>query len=75
MKSESFIVQQDGPERFHLLPIRHVSIRYGVSIRTLDRWLNRPDMSFPRPIIIASRRYWYKAQLTSWETRQFLAQE
>ena len=38
----------------------------GVSDMTLWRWLNDPDMSFPKPIYIQKRRYWREAELGAW---------
>jgi predicted DNA-binding transcriptional regulator AlpA len=51
----------------HLLSARTVRERYGVTGRTLDRWLTRPSLAFPRPIRINGRKYWYEADLMAWE--------
>ena len=67
-KSRSLL--PNGPDRLHLLPARLVLERYCISNRTLDRWLCRQNMDFPKPVIIAKRRYWYDDQLTLWEFNQ-----
>lgn len=38
----------------------------GISDMTLWRWLNDPEMGFPRPIYIARRRYWREADVIAW---------
>ena len=52
-----------GPYR----PAKQVCERYGVSDRTLDRWLADPEMEFPRPLVINNRRYFSDPELTAWE--------
>lgn len=43
----------------------------GVSDMTLWRWLNDPDLDFPKPIYIGRRRYWREAEILAWlESRQ-----
>lgn len=53
----------DGP----LLPARAVWSRYGVSDRTLDRWIGNAALGFPKPVIINKRRYFRERQLQAWE--------
>ena len=38
----------------------------GVSDMSLWRWLADPTLDFPRPIRIASRRYWREAEIIAW---------
>lgn len=38
----------------------------GVSDMSLHRWLNDPDLNFPKPIYIARRRYWREAEIIEW---------
>jgi hypothetical protein len=59
------------------LTARSVARRYDVSTRTLDRWLTRPHMHFPKPVMftydVAGRvagRYWRLGDLAAWEQRQ-----
>lgn len=37
-----------------------------VSAMTLHRWLNNPDLDFPKPQYIGRRRYWREADLIAW---------
>jgi predicted DNA-binding transcriptional regulator AlpA len=46
----------------------------GISDMTLWRWLNDPELAFPRPIHISKRRYWREAELAEWLDRQAEAQ-
>lgn len=50
-----------------LLPARKVWERYGVADRTLDRWLTRPELRFPRPVVVNRRRYFRESDLLAWE--------
>ena len=38
----------------------------GVSDMTLWRWLNDPDLDFPRPAYIGKRRYFRDAEIAAW---------
>ena len=49
------------------LPATAVAARYGVAVRTIDRWLANPHLSFPEPVTINSRRYWWLSRLRSWD--------
>jgi hypothetical protein len=40
--------------------------RYGVSVRTISRWVDK-DAEFPRPLIINWRRYFKITDLEVWE--------
>ena len=44
-----------------------VAARYGVVVRTLDRWLDRPELNFPQPDVVNSRRYWWLNRLREWD--------
>jgi hypothetical protein len=50
-----------------LLSDRQVADRYGVVVRTLERWDLDPAMKFPPPIRINRRRYREVAALEAWE--------
>jgi predicted DNA-binding transcriptional regulator AlpA len=52
------------------LSARQIAHRFGISIRTLERWLLNPELRFPRPIRILRRRYWELAEVQMWERRQ-----
>jgi predicted DNA-binding transcriptional regulator AlpA len=46
----------------------------GVSLMTLHRWLNNPELDFPRPQYIARRRYWRETDIVNWlEAREVAA--
>lgn len=54
-----------------LIPARLVWKRFNISDRTLDRWLNRPELGFPRPAaVINGRRYWDEAELDAWRPQK-----
>lgn len=33
---------------------------------SLWRWLNDPEMNFPKPVYIGKRRYWQEAEIIAW---------
>lgn len=37
-----------------------------VSDMTVWRWLQNPELGFPRPVYIARRRYWKEAEVENW---------
>jgi len=41
--------------------------RYNISDMTLHRWLNNPDLKFPRPMVVNRRRYFDEQELIAWE--------
>ena len=45
----------------HLLHVRAVCARYGVSDRTIDRWVEAGEL--PEPMYIQGRRYWDESEL------------
>jgi predicted DNA-binding transcriptional regulator AlpA len=49
------------------LPTRKVLERFGICTRTLDRWLAKPDLKFPRPIVVNGRRYFALGEIEAWE--------
>lgn len=45
-----------------------------VSAMTLHRWLNNPELNFPKPTYIGRRRYWREADVIAWlEAREVAA--
>jgi predicted DNA-binding transcriptional regulator AlpA len=63
-------MEDEGSGGFNerLLSANKVWTRYGITPRTLDRWLEREDLSFPQPaVVIAKRRYWRQHELERWE--------
>ena len=53
-----------------LLPTRLVLKRYGVTSRTLDRWLDSEPLGFPRPLVINRFRYFRESDLIAWERQR-----
>ena len=67
--------QTDNPHR--RIPAGSVlELCGGISAMTLHRWLNNPDLNFPKPQYIGRRRYWREADIVAWldaQTEQRLA--
>jgi predicted DNA-binding transcriptional regulator AlpA len=42
----------------------------GISDMSLWRWLNDPEIGFPKPLYIGRRRYWREAEIAAWIERQ-----
>lgn len=57
------------------LPAVVVCDRFGITERTLHRWLRDPRLEFPRPILINTRRYFREEEIASWETRRLAGEE
>jgi predicted DNA-binding transcriptional regulator AlpA len=60
------------------LTSRAAANRYGVSVRSIDRWANRDGersggdaggahSSFPKPVMMSGRNYWRLSDLQAWE--------
>lgn len=61
-------LKQDLENRLGLrLPAPKVCKRFGVTGRTLDRWLANEDLKFPRPLVINKRRYFDETEIIAWE--------
>jgi len=45
----------------------------GISDMSLWRWLQDPDLGFPRPIVIQRRRYWRESEVANWITERAAA--
>jgi predicted DNA-binding transcriptional regulator AlpA len=58
--------ENDRDER--LLPMRRMCRRYGVSDRTIDRWLERGEL--PKPVRIGGRKYWRVTDLELFEQQR-----
>jgi predicted DNA-binding transcriptional regulator AlpA len=42
----------------------------GVTDMTISRWLKNDKLAFPKPIRIATRRYWYEIEMIEWVRNQ-----
>jgi hypothetical protein len=49
------------------LPQKQTADRFGVTIKTLDRWRNDPKLAFPQPMRINERLYDDEEALEQWE--------
>ena len=47
----------------------------GISDMSLWRWLNNPEMAFPKPMTIQRRRYWIEAEVLAWLAARAEARE
>ena len=50
------------------LPLKSVSARYGISDRTVDRWIETGDL--PPATYIRGRRYWHEGVIERRRYRQ-----
>ena len=50
-------VEQISPNASRLVPARGVAQRYGISLRSIDRWLAK-NVIPPPDRVINNRRYW-----------------
>lgn len=60
--------------------IRDLRSRYRVTTRTLDRWLQKPHLDFPKPVMVVrdasgrvATRYWRLGDLDAWDRKQAVA--
>lgn len=54
-------------EAVRLIPSSEVRRVCGdISDMTLYRYLRRPELQFPQPVYIASRRFWREAEVIAW---------
>lgn len=63
--------QTDSDETNHnkshqLISIVELRELFSVTDMTISRWLKNDTLSFPKPIRIATRRYWYEAEVNEW---------
>jgi predicted DNA-binding transcriptional regulator AlpA len=65
------------PERNPHRRIQAATVRQmcgDISDMTLWRWLDNPELNFPRPIYIGRRRYFREAEIIAWlEAREVTA--
>lgn len=62
------------------IQIRGLTKRYDVTSRTIDRWLQKPHLGFPKPVMVVrdasgrtSHRYWRLGDLDEWDRKQTVA--
>ena len=59
-----------GTSNHTRIPVPKVAERYGVHVRTIERWIEDPELQFPRPVYIRRRRYIKADELRAWEELQ-----
>ena len=52
------------------IPMSDAAARYGVCVRTIERWAADPELEFPQPFYIRRRRYIRLGDLQAWEDLQ-----
>jgi hypothetical protein len=50
-----------------LLPDRLVAERYDCTVRTLERWDEKPELGFPPPVYVRRRKFRELGKLEAWE--------
>lgn len=43
-----------------------------VAPRTIFNWVVRPDLNFPRPLIIGARRYFSESEIIAWKASRVM---
>ena len=61
------------PESSDRVPIGRVAERYGVSVRSIDRWMRNESLKFPQPLYILDHKYWSISDLERWERERATA--
>jgi predicted DNA-binding transcriptional regulator AlpA len=69
------VMEYPSMSQSNRLPTVQVAKRFGVSLRTIERWLDSETLNFPRPITINRRRYWVEAEIAAWEIERRRQQE
>ena len=50
-----------------LVPAMVVAAELGIVRRTLARWLEYPNLGFPKPAVIQGRWYFRRAEIEAWK--------
>jgi hypothetical protein len=51
------------------IPRRKTADRYGVSVRTIERWQANAELQFPKSIVLNGRRYDDVDELDVWDAK------
>ena len=62
-------------KKMPIIPTRQVAARYGVTIRSVDRWSADPELGFPAPIKINTRNYWDEDELDAFDRARAQARD
>ena len=57
MRAAFGVLPMSATDNPKLIPDRQVAKDLGRSLRTLARWDEKPELGFPRPIVINKRKY------------------
>jgi predicted DNA-binding transcriptional regulator AlpA len=60
----------DHPDKLITNPA--VARLFNVAPRTIFNWVVRPELNFPRPLIIGARRYFSEAQILAWKASRVM---
>jgi predicted DNA-binding transcriptional regulator AlpA len=60
----------DAPDRLITNPA--VARLFCVAPRTIFNWVIRPELNFPRPLIIGARRYFSESKIMAWKAAHVL---
>ncbi|VTZ28462.1 conserved hypothetical protein [Methylocella tundrae] len=61
----SAILARENSEK--LIPAMVIAAELGVVRRTLARWLEYPNLNFPKPHVINGRWYFRRAEVEAWK--------
>jgi hypothetical protein len=72
LRHNDFERRAPAPDR--MVQASGVADRYSITVRTLDRWLQKPALDFPKPVLLmhdvtgrVSMRLWRAGDLVEWE--------
>lgn len=49
------------------LPSSAVTAKFGITRRTLDRWMRRDALDFPKPMVVNGRLYFLQDEISAWQ--------
>ena len=55
-----------------LITNQAVARLFSVAPRTIFNWVVRPELNFPRPLIIGARRYFSESEIMAWKAAHVL---
>jgi predicted DNA-binding transcriptional regulator AlpA len=67
------MIKSTENEPANLIPKPALAREFGVSSRTVSRWMADPSLSFPRPIRLRNRLYFARLALEEWKTARVRA--
>lgn len=61
------LLSSGAPRPEHLAPAPKVADQFGITRRTLSRWIIEPALEFPRPVEINKRLYFKQHEIDAWK--------